>query len=122
MELAIFSCMHMRWGTVLRKLRTSLIDSNVPESFWPDFIQQAALIHNILPDANGNIPYETVYGKQYDYHHLRRPGCLCYYLLPERDRASKLSPRAVPAIHRGEDPERNGYEVFVPSLGRYTTS
>jgi len=110
------------WGTLLRKVRTSLHDSGLSESFWPYFIQQAALVHNILPDANGNIPYDTVHGKQYDYQRLRRPGCLCYYLLPERDRASKLSPRALPAVHLGDDPERNGYKVFVPSLKRFTTS
>ena len=61
------------WGTVLRKVRTSLHDSGLSESFWPDFIQHAALIHNILPNANGNTPYEMVHGKQYDYQRLRRP-------------------------------------------------
>mmetsp|Transcript_30269 Transcript_30269/g.78511 ORF Transcript_30269/g.78511 Transcript_30269/m.78511 type:complete len:205 (-) Transcript_30269:16-630(-) len=110
------------WGIVLRKVRTSMVDSNLPEEFWTYAIKQAALVHNILPDLQGNIPYELVHQQPFDYHRLRPFGCLCYYLLPERDRASKLSPRALPAIHLGEDPLRNGYLVYVPNLRRFTSS
>ena len=39
-----------------------------------------------------------------------------------KDRTSKLSPRAVPAVHLGLDEKRNGYLVYVPSLNRITTA
>ena len=48
-------------------------------------------------------------------------GCLCFYFVPERDRSSKLSPRSLPAIYLGCDPERNGHVVYVPGLQRLTT-
>ena len=44
------------------------------------------------------------------------------YFLPEKDRQSKISPRAVPAVHLGYDSARNSYRVFVPSLNRITTA
>ena len=41
---------------------------------------------------------------------------------PLRNRESKRSPRAVPAVHLGGDPHRNGYLVYVPYLNRITSA
>ena len=110
------------WGSVLRPLRTALVDSGADERFWPNGIKQAALVHNVLCDDEGNSPYKRVHGKHFDYGMLHVMYCLCYYLLPERDRTSKLSPRALPATYLGLDPERNGHQVYVHGLQRYTTA
>ena len=109
------------WGVALRKVRTSLLASNTPTKYWPYAIKHAVLIHNITVDKECSSPYERVHGEKYDYARLRVPFPLCYYLVPERERASKLSPKAVPARYLGPDPVRHGHMVDVPSLG-YVTS
>ena len=109
-------------GTVLRPMRSMFAASGAPEHFWPDVARHAALVHNVLKDDQCNSPYETVHGKAFDYDTLHNVLCLCYYLLPERDRASKLSPRALPARYLGVDPIRHGHIVYVPGLQRYTSA
>ena len=109
------------WGTVLRKVRTALVDSGAQDKFWPQAIVQAALVHNIVCDENCKTPYECVHGEKFDYSRLHVFGCLCYYFVPERDRTSKLSPRSLPAIYLGCDPARNGHVVYVPGLQRLTS-
>ena len=110
------------WYSVLRPMRCAFVDSGVPHKFWPYFIKQAALVHNVLHDGYGSSPHYRAYNTSFDYNKLRAMGCLCYYLLPERERLSKLSPRAVPAYYLGLDNERHGHLVYVPSLSRITTA
>ena len=110
------------WWTVLRPTLIALQESGMSDKFWPYFISQAALVHNVLCDDQCVSPHDIVYGNRFDYTRLHVPGCLCYYLLPERDRKSKLSPRAMPASYLGVDPERRGHIVYVHGLGRLTTA
>ena len=110
------------WGALLRAIRSTLADSKTEERFWPYAMQQATLLHNVVVDDECISPYEKVYGEKFDYNRLRTILCLCYYLLPERDRLSKLSPRAMPATYLGEDPERAGHVVYVHGLGRLTSA
>ena len=110
-------------GTLLRPLRSVL--ASCPENhekLWVPLIEQAALVYNALLGPNGISPYELVHGKPFDYSLLRAPASLCWYLVPEHERASKLSPRALPAMYLGMDPQRHGHRVWVPSLRRYTTA
>jgi transposase InsO family protein len=111
------------WGIVLRKMRISLTASGLPESFWTYAMEHASLIHNILR-FNRDIPspYESLYGEPYEYSKLHAFGCKCYYLVPDADRKSKLSPRALPAVYIGVDDTRSGVLVFVPHLQRVTTA
>ena len=110
------------WGTLLRKVRTCMAESGIPDKFWPYAIQQAALIHNVVVDENGMSPYYRLHGEHFDYSKLHAFGCLCYYLLPDRDRESKLSPTALPAIYLGTDQDRNGHHLHVPDLQRTTAA
>ena len=110
------------WGSLLRKVRTSLVASGLPEHFWNFAILQAELIHNILPRSSEVASPFEITGESFDYSKLHCFGCKCYYFLPDRERSSKLSPRAVPAVYLGEDPERRGHLVYVPSLEWVTTS
>ena len=110
------------WGSLLRKVRTVLADSKAPEVFWSYAIKQAALVGNAVPRKDGDkSPYELVWSKPFDYHSLHVWGSRVYYLLPERDRHSKFSPRALPGVYLGEDPQRLGHVVWVPELRRITT-
>ena len=109
-------------GTILRPLRTVLVESKCSEQFWPSLCEHICTVHNSLVDEKCISPYERIYGQRFDYTKLHVPGCLCYYLVPERDRPSKLSPRAVHAQYLGLDPQRNGHRVWVPSMQRLTTA
>jgi len=102
----------------LRKIRSSFADSKVPHKFWPYAIEQAAIIHNVACNSDGESPYYSLHGKHFDYSKLRAWGCLCFYLVPPQYRTSKLSPTALPARYLGLDKERNGHYVHVPDLDR----
>ena len=110
------------WRTMLTPTRTAFADSGCSERLWTFVMQHAALIHNVIVDDHCISPYERVWGKRYDYSSLHTILCLCYYLLPERDRASKFSPRSLPAIYLGPDPQRQGHQVYVPGLERQTSA
>ena len=113
------------WGILLRAMRISMAESEVHERFWPYCMQHHAHIHNILPSTklpHEITPHEAAYGQPPDVSRVRVWGCLTWYLLPERDLKSKISPRSVAAVHLGQDPQRNGYLIYVPSLQRITSA
>ena len=99
------------WGVALRKVRTAIAASGTPARYWPYAIKHAILVHNILADDQCISPYKRVHGEDYNYSRLRVLFSLCYYLVPERDRASKLSPTALAARYLGPDPDRKGHMV-----------
>ena len=110
------------WLDVLRKVRTVLAESDADKKLWPYAIQQAALIHNVVCDADCISAFERVHGGRFDYKQLHVWGCMCYYLLPERDRTDKISPRALPSIYLGYDYQRHGSIIYVPELRRITSA
>ena len=110
------------WGILLRKVRTCMAESKLSDKFWPFAVQQAALVHNVVVNEEGMSPYCRLHGEHFNYSRLHVFGCLCYYLIPDRDRESKLSPTAMQAIYLGTDPERNGHLVHVPGLQRTTSA
>ena len=113
------------WGILLRPMRIMLAESGVHESFWTYAATQACMLHNVLPStklAGEMSPYQAKYKVLPDVGNIRVWGCTCWYYLPEHERESKLSPRAVPAIHLGGDPQRHGYLVYVPYLNRITSA
>ena len=113
------------WGLILRPLRIVLVASHVHESFWPYAARHACLLHNVLPSSRlaGEIsPFQALHNIPPDVSNIRVWGCSCWYYLPEHERESKLSPRALPAVHLGIDPHRKGYVVYIPHLHRITTA
>jgi len=40
----------------------------------------------------------------------------------EHARDNKISPRVLPAVHLGIDPQRRGYVVYIPHLNRIATA
>jgi len=113
------------WGLVLRSMRVMLAASHVHESFWTYAARHACMLHNMLPSSRlaGEIsPYQALHHMPPDVSKVRVWGCSCWYYLPDHERDSKISPRALPAVHLGLDPRRNGYVVYVPHLNRITTA
>ena len=102
-----------------------LAESNVPEKFWTFAIEHAAKLHNILPNStlpNEISPIEALTGIAPNVDRFRTWGCKVWYILEKHERSSKISPRAVPAVHLGIDPQRKGYIIYVPYLGRITSA
>ena len=50
------------WGNLLRKIRTALVDSQVPHSFWWYAMRYASYIHNRIPSADGELSPEEKSG------------------------------------------------------------
>ena len=113
------------WSLLLRPMRVMLVASRVHDSFWPYAARHACLLHNVLPStrlAGEMSPFQALYGVPPDVSKIRVWGCSVWYYLPEHERESKISPRALPAVHFGIDPNRNGYIVYIPHLHRITTA
>lgn len=113
------------WGILLRTTRILMAQSGVHESMWPYALAHATHLHNILPStklAGEMSPHEATFGELPNVSRIRVWGCLVWYHLNKKDRLSKLTPRAVPAVHLGFDLARKAYIVYVPFLNRITTS
>ena len=112
------------WGILLKPIRTLLAQSRIDDAFWSFAIRHACQCHNVMPSyaqPGMRSPYEALTGQKPDVSKFRVWGCLTWYLAPDHEHESKLSPRAWPAIHLGFDPLRNGYIVYVPHKNRITT-
>ncbi|KAL1530689.1 hypothetical protein AB1Y20_001588 [Prymnesium parvum] len=112
------------WGILLCMMRTYFAQSKLNIKFWVFCALHCMMLHNILPSSvlAGNMtPYESLHGHKPDISKIRVWGCLVWYVLEDRDRDSKIAPRAVPAVHLGRDHQRKGYHIYVPSLNRVTT-
>ena len=113
------------WGIILKCMRAIMHKARIHDSFWTFAAEHACYLHNILPSARfagANSPYQIKFRSKPDVKHIKVWGCLCWYYLPPHERKSKISPRAVPAIHLGSDTLRKGYIVYVPYLNRITTA
>ena len=67
-------------------------------------------------------PYEALKGKQPDVSKFKTWGCTAWHHLHDHERKNKVSPVAVPSIHLGFDPQRNGYIIFLPHQNKITSS
>ena len=113
------------WLTLLQPVRTMLVESSVNEKFWSFAMLHACNVHNVLPSLTNpdeTSPHEMAHGTPPDVSMFRVWGCIAYYLIPDHEVKSKISPRAWPAIHLGIDPERKGFIVYIPHKNRITTS
>ena len=112
------------WGMLLRPVRTLLSGARIDDAFWSYAMRHACQCHNVMPTTaqpNMRTPWEALTGSKPDVSKFRVWGCLVWYLVPDHEVDSKVSPRAWPAVHLGFDPHRNGYMVYIPHKNRITT-
>ena len=112
------------WGMLLRPVRIMLTGARINEAFWSYAIKHACQCHNVMPSSsqpNNASPWQSLTGVKPDVSKFRIWGCLVWYLIPDHELDSKVSPRAWPAVHLGFDPHRNGYLVYIPHKNRITT-
>ncbi|MFS7920646.1 putative RNA-directed DNA polymerase [Helianthus anomalus] len=104
-------------------IRSLLIHSHLPPTFWVEALHTAAYLHNILPTKRLNFftPTFALYLRHPTYDHLRVFGCACY------PNASATQPhkhhhRATRCIFLGYPPDFQGYRCFDPTTNKVTIS
>jgi histone deacetylase 1/2 len=104
-------------------VRTLLIHSAAPLSFWAEALNTATYLINRRPcRATGTVtPYQLLLGVPPCYDDLRTFGCLCYPNVTATT-AHKLAPRSTACVFIGYPVDHRGYRCYDISTGRVYTS
>ena len=99
--------------TLVEAVRSMLIHSNLPLSFWAEAVQCAVYAHNRSPTSalQDVTPFECWFGVKPNISNLRVFGCVCYYHVPDSQR-QKLDPKARKAIFVGYPEGVKGYKIM----------
>jgi transposase InsO family protein len=99
--------------TVNDSLRTMLLHSGAPASFWAEALATATYVINRRPcRATGAItPFELLFGVAPDYSTLRVFGALCFPNLSATT-THKLCPRSTTCVFLGYPPDHRGYRCY----------
>jgi transposase InsO family protein len=83
-------------GTLVTRSITNLVASHLPRSWWPRAMEAAAYTINRSPAAGqkGKTPYERLYDRRIDIHHLHTFGCPAYPLVEKELRSGKFTNHA----------------------------
>ncbi|CAL1356412.1 unnamed protein product [Linum trigynum] len=102
---------------VLDLTRALLIESQVPSRFWPEAVATAVRLINyqITPVLQNVSPFFALYSRHPDYSRLRVFGCLCFVLMPRKER-TKLTPKTARCAFLGYSDIHKGYICYYPVL------
>jgi hypothetical protein len=100
-----------------------LIASFVPSHFWGEAVSTAVYLINRQPSTklSNKCLDGVLFGTHPSYDHLRVFGCICYALLPPRER-TKLSAQSVECVFHGYSSEHKGNRCYDPSSHRLCIS
>ncbi|CAN0871895.1 Retrovirus-related Pol polyprotein from transposon TNT 1-94 [Linum grandiflorum] len=108
---------------VLELTRALLLNSQVPGSFWVEAVATVIFLINrqitsVLADQS---PFYRLYSKLPDYSRLRVFGCVCFVLLPKKER-HKLDPKTARCVFVGYSDRFKGYLCYDPGERRMRIS
>jgi hypothetical protein len=100
-------------STVNDSLRTMLLHSGAPASFWAEALATATYVINRRPcRATDSItPFELLFSVALDYSTLRVFGALCFPNL-SATMTHKLCPRSTTRVFLGYPPDHRGYKCY----------
>ncbi|CAI7895287.1 unnamed protein product [Closterium sp. NIES-54] len=88
--------------TITETARGLLIESGLPDYFWPDAVRSACVAKNRAlthVGADKWVPYVEWIGRKPKVDRLRVFGCMCMALVPKHIRHNKLGAKAIWAVH-----------------------
>jgi hypothetical protein len=108
---------------ILETSRPLLLSSELPPHFWAEAISTAVFLINRQPSSvlHRCTPYERLFGHSSHYSHLRCFRCVCFVLLPPRER-TKLTAQSVECVFLGYSTEHKGYRCYDPVACRMRIS
>ena len=122
------------WGLLLRCTRAAIAHAGggvKQAQFWPFLFLQFSLVHNWLDTNRGSaksphwvVPMQKASStvRVFDLQRLRVVLCDCTCVIKTEERAHKLTPTRIKAIHLGYDVRRRGYFVYIHEVGRITST
>ncbi|XP_022843332.1 uncharacterized protein LOC111366879 [Olea europaea var. sylvestris] len=105
---------------VLDVVRTLLLDSHVPSTFWVEAVSTAVYLINRLPSQilRFDSPYYRLHNQHPTYHDLHTFGCICFVHLSSHER-HKLSAQSVKCAFMGYSVSHKGYVCYYPCSNRF---
>jgi len=109
--------------TIMDRVRTILIESQLPLSLWAEAVEYAIYTKNRSPTTvlKSKTPYEAFWGKKPNISNLRVFGSQCYVHNDSPTRR-KLDARAFPAIFIGYSTTSKAWRYYVPLRRKTGTS
>ncbi|CAL1357650.1 unnamed protein product [Linum trigynum] len=100
---------------VVELTRALLLASSVPGHFWPEAVVTAVRLINyqLTPILDNESPFFKLYSRLPDYSRLRVFGCLCFVLMPRRER-TKLTSKTARCAFMGYSDVHKGYLCYDP--------
>src|ERR1700691_1587152 len=106
--------------TLLDRVRSMLFDADLPESYWYDALEYAALIHNVTPTRalDDQTPDEAWSRNKPDISRLRVFGSRTFVHVPEKHRG-KLAAKSLVCTFIGYAKNRRAYRLVHRPTKRF---
>jgi hypothetical protein len=106
--------------TLLDKVRAILTDATLPDSYWFDALEHAALLRNLSPTRAliDKTPEEAWSGTKPDVSSLRVFGARAFVHIPDKHH-DKLGAKSLVCTFLGYAPNRKAYRLVHRATGRF---
>ncbi|CAN1844804.1 Retrovirus-related Pol polyprotein from transposon TNT 1-94 [Linum perenne] len=98
---------------ILELTRALLLQTANPSHFWVEAVRSVVYLINRQPTPvlQHSSPFEALYHRRPDYTRLRTFGCVCFVLLPRKDR-TKLTSKTARCVFLGYTDHHKGYLCY----------
>ena len=112
-----------RWNrTLVDGIRTVLIDSELPLSFWEDAMEYVVFTRNHSPTASKKrVPFHLFYKRRPNVKYLRKFGVKAFAHIGKSHK-KKLDPITTPVVVLGYQEGVKGYKILDLKTGKVTQS
>jgi len=109
--------------TLVERVRTMLIDAELPDAYWWDALRYATHLHNVSPTRSLSdcTPEESWSGNKPDVSRLRVFGCKAFVHIPDKLRG-KLSAKSLVCTFIGYAQQRKAYRLVHRQSKRFIES